>query len=206
MLDKVTYEGGDYPKLILKDSSAAPLGTAWHEIPIQAIADRVELLGLESIEQALEYIGLEFHRGDISDTLHAPMQDAYREVVQSEYAQSLMPSPKMDESRRQTLFQPMSIGRTKRDNLAGVRDDVLNTLGMSSRIHSIPMARVVDASRPVERTRPAAAEALNATPGAIEAAVQLVQEHLDEVEAWRGHTVLSFTPQLLGQLQREEEA
>ena len=205
MLDTAIYVGGDYPRLILKDSSDTPEGDAWHEIPIQAIADRMELLGLESIEQALEYIGHEFHNSEVSDELHEPMQRAYQDVVQSEYAQTLMPTPQVDDVQRQTLFEPMQISPSKRDKLRDTRAECLKVVGMRSMIHSEPMVRVMDASRPVERTRPAAAEALNGTEEAIEEAVRLVQENLEEVKAWRGRTLLSFTPQLLHQLRQEVE-
>lgn len=200
MFDTALYVDEGYPLLILKDSSDKPVGDAWHEIPIQAIADRMELLGLESIEQALEYIGREFHNSAVSDDLHEPMQRAYQAVVQSEYAQTLMPAPRVDEIQRQTLFEPMRISPSKRDKLRETRAECLQLVGMRSMIHSEPMARVMDTSRPVERTRPAAAEALNATEEAIEEAVRLVQENLEEVKTWRGHTLLSYTPQLVEKL------
>lgn len=198
MLNEVSYEGGVYPRVIIrKMSTSEDEPNKSFEIPMQAIADRMELLGLESIEQALEYIGREFNQGDISDTLHEPMQDAYRDVVQSEYAQTLMPMPRVDEGMHpQTLIQPMRIERTKRDKLRDVRSDVLNKLNMRSKIHREPMALALDESRPMDRTRPAAAEALGATEEAVAEAVRLVQENVEELKAWRGFTVLSYTPQL----------
>lgn len=173
---------------------------SYHEIPLYAIANRMELYGLESVEQTLEYMGREVQNPETADTLHGLIHEAYSAVVQAEYAQTLMPVPKVDVVERQTLMEPMAIGGTRRQKLQQVRSDSLAKIQMRSVIHSEPMSRVLDTSRPVERTRPAAAAALDTTEEVIDEAVRLVQENLEEVKTWRGHTLLSYTPQLVEKL------
>lgn len=197
--NQTRYVDEDYPRIVFQGHNEE--GTITHEIPMQAIADRMELLGLESIEQTLEYIGLEARDTKISDLLHEPMQQAYVDVVRSEFAQSLMPMPVVQKTGRQTLMEPMAISPNKRQHLDDVRKDVLTRLGMVSVIHSEPMVRAMDSTRPVERTRPAASEALGATEGAVSDAVGLVQEHLQEIVDWRMMNLVLCVPQLKEQLQ-----
>jgi len=203
MYTEVEYQDNDgYPCLLFyesKDEEGALTGDS-HLIPMQAIADRMELLGLESIEQTLEYLGREFNQASVSDTLHEGMQNAYGEVVRSEFAQSLMPTPMVQETGRQTLMAPLAISPEKRTKLEDVRDDVLSKLGMRSVVHTEPMLRAMDSSRPVERTRPAAAEALGASEDAVASGVSLVQEHLQEVMEWRTMNLAMYIPQLKDEL------
>lgn len=190
MLDRVEYSNGDgYPSLTFSD------GQNHHYIPVQAVADRMELYGLESAEQALEYIGLELHNSEVADTLHGSIQQAYGEVVLAEYAQSLMPSPKFTD-RVQTMMAPAVIGDPRREALQECRDENLRVLGMKSVVHSEPLVRMMDTSRPVERTRPAAAEALQASEDVISESVALIQRQLETLQAWRLETVCSYVPNL----------
>lgn len=198
MFTEVYYADRDtYPIIVfVKPATEDDPATETHIIPMQAIADRMELYGFESVEQTLEYIGLEAHNFDVSDTLHEGIQNAYREVVESEFAQSLMPNPRTGAVGRQTLLAPMDISPSKREKLREVRGESLQILGMASVIHSEPMSRVMDTSRPVERTRPAAAQALGASENSISQAVSLVQERLEEIQAWRASTAGNYVPHL----------
>lgn len=199
MLEQVEYSDDDgYPSLTFSGDQN------YHYVPVQALADRMELYGLESVEQALEYIGLELHNPGLADPLHGPIQEAYGEVATAEYAQSLMPSPRVAD-RAQTMLAPMSISVSKRDVLRECRGGNLRRLGMKSVVHSEPTARVMDATRPVERTRPAAAEALQASEGAVSQAVSFVQHHLETLQAWRLETVCSYVPQLRAYLEQLAE-
>ena len=101
MYDTLTYEEDDnYPRLVFREQvldDSGQIEINCHEIPMQAVADRMELYGLESVEQTLEYIGLEASDPETADTLHGGIQEAYGQVVQSEFAQTLMPSPAVQE-------------------------------------------------------------------------------------------------------------
>ena len=95
---------------------------------------------------------------------------------------------------------PAAIGSSRRDTLRERRGENLQILGMQSMVHSEPMVRVMDDTRPIERTRPAAAKALDANEAAVSQAVSLVQGELGELEAWRAVTVSSYVPQLMEKL------
>lgn len=169
---------------------------SYHEIPLYAIANRMELYGFESVEQTLEYIGREVQKPEVADTLHGPIHEAYRAVVQAEFAQTLMPTPVVEAVGRQTLMEPMAIGTTRRRELQRVRDESLVKIQMKSTTHSEPMSRILDSSRPTERTSPAAAEALSTDEAVVVEIVSLVQEHVDVLHSCRAHTVASFVPPL----------
>lgn len=196
-----TEEGG-YPRILLKGDTGEG-HPACHEIPLQAVADRMELYGLESFEQAFEYIGLEAHQPEIADTLHEGIQAAYLEVTESEFAQTLMPNPQTDTRVRQTFMAPMAIDTRKREKLRQARTDHLQAIGMKSKIHSEPLVRMSDPTRPLERTRPAAAEALEATEEAVTTAVSVVQEHIEQVQAWRVDALCSYVPRVREQLESQ---
>lgn len=196
MYEFVDYESRGYQHFVFhngKDEHGA-LITDSHLIPLQAVADRMELLGLESIEQTLEYLGREHLDTAMSDGLHEPMQDAYRAVVQEEFKASQRSTQMLPRTMRQTAMNPLLITSDKREKLERVRTDVLAKLGMRSRIHSEPMVRVLDATRPVERTRPAAAEAMLASPECIREAVEKAQGVVEALYAWRVQTLASYVP------------
>lgn len=199
----VEYQkNGGYPLVLFysaKDGSGALTGDG-HLIPMQAIANRMELLGLESVEQTLEYIGREFHDRAMSDGLHDPMQTAYASVAQDEFQVVEKSHGPLPTVLRQTALARVAINPTKREHLSAVRSETLEKLGMRSRIHSEPMLRVHDASRPVERTRPAAAEALGATNDCLAQAVSEIQQHMDEIERWRVETVVAAVPAMRNKL------
>lgn len=201
MFTEAYYADRDtYPVVVfLKPATEDDPVTETHIIPVQAIADRMELYGFESVEQTLEYIGLEAHNSEVSDTLHEGIQGAYGAVVQAEYAHSLTPEPRFSD-QRQTFMAPAAIGSSRRDTLRERRGENLQILGMQSMVHSEPMVRVMDDTRPIERTRPAAAKALDANEAAVSQAVSLVQGELGELEAWRAVTVSSYVPQLMEKL------
>lgn len=192
-------EEDDYTRLVLSEEiedAVQGLHVSYHEVPIQAVANRMELFGFESIEQTLEYIGLEVSKPEVADSLYQSLHRDYGAVVQAEFAQSLMPTPLVDARTRQTFMEPMAIGSNRRDDLRETRNLSLSRMGMKSVIHSEPMLRVMDSTRPTERTRPAAAEALGAEESVIEQAVTLTQGRLDELNFWRMETVSSFVPAL----------
>lgn len=173
-------------------------------LPIQAIADRMELYGLESVEQTLEYLGREKADGQLSDTLHEPVQRAYAEVVWEEFRATLDGAPLA--SQRQTLMSPVEIKPSLRSELEEVREWALDEqLGMRSTIHSFGGARLLDARRPVERTVPAAAEAVGAEEAAISAAVDLVHGHPQEFELWRVFNLGTYEPRVWAHMRQMEE-
>lgn len=177
---------------------------AYHEIPLYAIANRMELYGFESVEQTLEYIGREVSDAEVADTLHGPIQEAYNAVAQAEFAQTLMAKPLVDSVSRQTFMEPMAIGSTRRETLQRVRDESVRKIRMSSVAHSEPMIRLMDATRPVERTRPAAAEALGAVEGVIAEAVSMVQDLAEDLTAMRADTFASYVPALRKKHEEQE--
>lgn len=185
-----------------KDEAGALTGNS-HLIPVQAVGNRMELLGLESIEQTLEYIGREVHDPAMSDGLHGPIQEAYAAVTQEEFQVLKARSAPLPTGVRQTFMARASIQPSKRERLEEVRTRTLSKLGMRSRIHSEPMLRALDVTRPVERTRPAAAEALGTSEECLEAAVRQLQDHADEVERWRVETVVSAVPAMRKKLMEQ---
>jgi hypothetical protein len=199
MHTQVEYvENQGYPLLLFfsqKDEEGALMGES-HLIPVQAIADRMELYGLESVEQTLEYIGREFHNSSVSDTLHGPLQQAYKRVAEAEFEVFQEDGRARGAQGRQTLMAPMTIDSGVRGELEEARDWALNELSMGSLIHTFGAARMLDASRPVEETRPRASEALLASETAIEQAVTLMQERVTLVEAWRVETLVAHAPQI----------
>lgn len=194
-----------YPLILFhdgKDEGGALTGRS-HLIPVQTVGNRMELLGLESIEQTLEYIGREFHDPAMSDGLHAPMQLAYAAVAQDEFQilekQAGPPPPGV----RQTLMARASIRPSKREQLEEVRSQTLEKLSMRARIHSEPMRRALDTTRPVERTRPAAADALGTSEECLERAVREIQQHMEEIERWRLETVVAAVPPMRAKLTKQ---
>lgn len=203
-------ENQGYPLLLFfseKDAEGALVGDS-HLIPLQAVADRMELYGLESVEQTLEYIGLEFYHPDVSDTLHGPLQAAYKRVAQAEADQVISASdkgvqPPVEGDRlRQTLMRPFSVEPDARAELSDVRGWALRELSMRAQVHTFGAARMMDASRPVERTTPAASEGLRASESAVRSAVTLVQERAPLLEAWRVQTLVTHAPQMRVRLEQ----
>ena len=175
-----------------------------HEIPLQAVADRMELYGLESVEQSLELIGRQTRNSEAANEALAGVYDAYAEVVRSEFAQSLMPHPVADPGVQQTMMSPLGISPGSRQKLSERRAEALQILGMTSMVHSAPGARMMDATRPVERTVPAAAEALECADSVVEALVSHVHEHVEELSIWQVDTLTTHVPQLREQLRTLE--
>lgn len=176
-----------------------------YEIPFQAIADRMELYGLESVEQSLEFIGREIAQPDVADKLRPGVVEAYGAVTQSEFAQSMMPHPMTDLAiMGQTLMPALRIADHKRSALTEQRTSFLQLMGMRSKIHSRPALRMMDDTRPVETTVPAAAEALDADTEVVTRAVKMAQESAELLEAWRMETVMSHVPQMRAYLKDRE--
>lgn len=215
MHTQVEYqENGGYPLLLFfseKNAEGALVGDS-HLIPLQAVADRMELYGLESVEQTLEYIGREFYEPDVSDTLHEPIQTAYKRVAQAEADQLISAvgkgaRPAVEENRfRQTLMRPFSVESDARAELSDVRDWAMRELAMRSQIHTFGAARMLDDSRPIERTTPAASTSLRADESVIRSAVTLVQEKAPLLEAWRVQTLVSHAPLVAEYIAQQSKA
>lgn len=184
-----------YDKLVLRGEAE---GATWvHEIPVQAVADRMEMYGLESVEQALEYIGRAAHAPEVEDEYIVGVYGAHLEVAQSELATTLESEQRFAHpEQRQTLMLPMELPGGVRLSLTDRRSQALERLGMKAQVHTFTAARMLDSTRPVDLTVPAAAEGLDTSEEVVQSMVEAVHEHMETLDAWRVQTLVSRVPQL----------
>lgn len=193
---------GKRPSVILHDRKED--GTQLNEwkIPLEAIANRTELYGLDSVEQALEVIAKEIDSTDIQEII-PELGEAYSDVVNSEFAQSLMHPPRMeqDEGRKQTVMQTMAIGPSKRDRLNDVRSRALEALGVDPATSSEPQLRTMgtmSAASPAARGFDTSEDVILKISG-------FADQHREELEAFRVQTAIDRCPQLKNAVDKQLE-
>lgn len=135
-------ESGDFPKLIL--SGHGDSVNHVHEIPVQALGDRMELFGLESADEALELIGRAARAPQAYTEYSASVVESYRKAVTAEAFAVINQVEKTGRPLTVRTLQARAFGAQPRlvfsvgaassellSKLVDRRDHALSSMGMS---------------------------------------------------------------------------
>lgn len=111
-------------------------GSHEHCMPFQAIADRMELFGLNSVAEAIEFIIRDAEAPEeVTNELYKTIYPAYRDVVSAEY--SAIAASRGTVSMRRATSAPTILGvdavsSATRSKLQEARDNARSLLGMQA--------------------------------------------------------------------------
>lgn len=183
----------DYPSLVFKhEAQDEDDGMMLWEMPFEAIGNRIELYGLDGVEHAIEFLAQEVNNSEASSKHVYAVTTAYTEVVNSEFAQSLMPHARVDDGPKQTALNRMSISSDKRMKLTEARQQALEEIGVRTPGDEEPRMGTLSTGE----SRSVASLVLDAEESVVERACSIVEEHRSELEAWRLETPFSACPQI----------
>lgn len=191
--EAVEFSEDTEPAFHLWDKADSSRRVEW-KVPFFALANRIELYGLDSVEHSLELIAKECGNPAVREVLPS-VNSAYAAVVSSEFAQSLMSHPRMEEDEgkaAQTVMRAMAIGPDKREHLAAVRADALSKLGVTPAASSLPQVRLAMSAEPVA----IAAQAFDTSEEVVQQVCQEADKRREQLEGWRVQVAMGVCPQL----------
>ncbi|WP_042282088.1 hypothetical protein [Nocardiopsis alba] len=178
-----TEQAGTGPCFSLR-SEPGPDGEGWiHELPLQALADRMELFGLTEPEETLDVLTELAREPEAADEIYESLHEAYGEVVRMEaYALYAGGDLNRQTAGAQTVLAVGLVSEDRRRRLEDVRREALDRLGLG-----IGAVRAAMSEEPEEEPF-----ALRPSPEVRERICEIVRRHSKEIEDYRMMTAMSF--------------
>ncbi|WP_036568618.1 hypothetical protein [Nocardiopsis alba] len=166
-------------------SEPGPDGEGWiHELPLQALADRMELFGLTEPEETLDVLTELAREPEAADEIYESLHEAYGEVVRMEaYALYAGGGLNRQTTGAQTVLAVGLVSEDRRRRLEDVRREALDRLGLGA---GAVRAVIVDREPEGEPF------ALRPSPEVRERICEIVRRHSKEIEDYRMMTAMSF--------------
>ncbi|MEU3233217.1 hypothetical protein ACIQFP_19440 [Nocardiopsis alba] len=178
-----TEQAGTGPCFSLR-SEPGPDGEGWiHELPLQALADRMELFGLTEPEETLDVLTELAREPEAADEIYESLHEAYGEVVRMEaYALYAGGDLNRQTAGAQTVLAVGLVSEDRRRRLEDVRREALDRLGLGT-----GAVRAAMSEEPEEEPF-----ALRPSPEVRERICEIVRRHSKEIEDYRMMTAMSF--------------
>ncbi|MFD7368102.1 hypothetical protein ACFV4I_17735 [Nocardiopsis alba] len=178
-----TEQAGTGPCFSLR-SEPGPDGEGWiHELPLQALADRMELFGLTEPEETLDVLTELAREPEAADEIYESLHEAYGEVVRMEaYALYAGGDLNRQTAGAQTVLAVGLVSEDRRRRLEDVRREALDRLGLGA-----GAVRAAMSEEPEEEPF-----ALRPSPEVRERICEIVRRHSKEIEDYRMMTAMSF--------------
>ncbi|MEU2943698.1 hypothetical protein ABZ620_22260 [Nocardiopsis alba] len=178
-----TEQAGTGPCFSLR-SEPGPDGEGWiHELPLQALADRMELFGLTEPEETLDVLTELAREPEAADEIYESLHEAYGEVVRMEaYALYAGGGLNRQTAGAQTVLAVGLVSEDRRRRLEDVRREALDRLGLGAGAVRAAMSEE-DEEEPF---------ALRPSPEVKERICEIVRRHSKEIEDYRMMTAMSF--------------
>lgn len=178
-----TEQAGTGPCFSLR-SEPGPDGEGWiHELPLQALADRMELFGLTEPEETLDVLTELAREPEAADEIYESLHEAYGEVVRMEaYALYAGGGLNRQTAGAQTVLAVGLVSEDRRRRLEDVRREALDRLGLGAGAVRAAMSEEGE-EEPF---------ALRPSPEVKERICEIVRRHSKEIEDYRMMTAMSF--------------
>ncbi|AFR10213.1 hypothetical protein ACFYOC_14860 [Nocardiopsis alba] len=165
-------------------SEPGPDGEGWiHELPLQALADRMELFGLTEPEETLDVLTELAREPGAADEIYESLHEAYGEVVRMEaYALYAGGGLNRQTAGAQTVLAVGLVSEDRRRRLEDVRREALDRLGLGAGAVRAAMSEEGE-EEPF---------ALRPSPEVKERICEIVRRHSKEIEDYRMMTAMSF--------------
>lgn len=162
-------------------------GTGWvHEIPLQALADRMELFGLTTPEEALKVITEIARDPGTGDQIYESLHEAYGEVARAEAHALYAAGGGLTRQTvgAQTVLAVGLVSENKRERLEDARRSALDRLGLGpAGVAGLSTMGHDQEEQPL---------VLRPTPEVRDRICEIVRRHPQSVEEYRLLTALSF--------------
>lgn len=158
----------------------------WH-LPIQAVATRTELFGLEGNEQSLEFLGRSVVEPQIEGEITGEVHPHYSEYLNAEY-QVLAQGARLSTAGRTLMGLDSGVSTDLNSSLDEVRTKGLGKLGVGS-------ARVMARTSGTGVLR-AASAAMDCTDEVSQRILQACEREQRQIDAWRLDMVFQTCPMI----------
>lgn len=175
------------------------------DVPLQAVANRMEIYGLSTYEESLEFIFRVTQNPSMPTAPSERVISAYSSVVNAEYAAasaikgSYNPSPDI---QGKTFMSLDVVSTDRRQELEEARTDVLQLIGMKDS-GATAMASRTSGSALVLPPGQGKDVELSIQLSLIEEAVSKIDSMADVVNIYKISTVADFVPQLARKLKEK---